>query len=74
VTSTRMNALGAMPEGGTADVGTSATLVGKLTLTRLPGDALLLLYPFFAAYWQGAAVEPVEQLKAVPFVNPWWPV
>jgi hypothetical protein len=69
-----MKEVAATPDGGTAVLGTPVTDVGKLTLTRFPGDALLLLYPFLAAYLQGAAVEPVVQLKAVPLVNPWWPV
>src|SRR6266446_1075394 len=70
VTSTRMNAVGARPAGGTVPVGTPVTLAGKVTLTRLPGDVLLLEYPFLAAYWHGAAVEPTVQLRAVPFTKP----
>src|SRR6478672_5304731 len=48
VTSTRMNAFGASPEGGTEPVGTPVTVVGKLTSTRFPVPSLP--YPFLAAY------------------------
>ena len=48
-TSTRMKGVAAMALGGLHPVPQPITDDGKLTLTRLPGKVLLLLYPFLAA-------------------------
>src|SRR5690242_12255586 len=67
MTSTRIKGVGARRAFG---VTTPVTEPGKLTLTWLPGVVLAPSYPFKAAYWQGAAVDPAAQSKGVPAVNP----